>query len=134
MRLPARRLPGRLPDRLPDRLPAAVRRWVWLGLFSLLAFQALGLVHRVLHAGPALPGGPVSVLEASATAQPPWLGHVAGGQDCQLLDQLSQALGPGVQALAWTAVLPDAPLSTPQPHSASPALHWRAPARAPPRA
>ena len=120
-------------QRLAQRLPVTLRRWVWLGLFSLLAFQAMGLVHRVLHAGPGMPGGTVAMVEGGPSAPAPSLGHVAGSQDCQLLDQLSQALGPSTQPPAWGAALPDAPLSSPQPHSAIPALHWRAPARAPPR-
>lgn len=121
---------------MSGRLSAAVRRWIWLGLLSLLAFQTLGLVHRVLHGGIVHPAKPVAmaVAEQAASAQPHWLGHVAGGQDCQLLDELSQALGPTVQLSAWTALLPDAPVSTPLPHSVSPAWRWRAPARAPPQA
>lgn len=173
------------------------RGWVWLCVVSLLAFQALGLVHRALHGGglptqlrlavqmqswrtavglhpaltslasPALRDGsnpatlgwealasafaltpdgasgdtvaaaPVagSVVAAASPAGPaPRFGHAAGSIDCQLLDQLGQALGPIVQALAWTALLPDGPVATPQPHSAPLARVWRLPARAPPLA
>lgn len=61
-------------------------------------------------------------------------GHAAGSSDCQLLDQLGQALSLTSQALAWTALLPDHPVAGPQPHDASLAQVWRKAARAPPLA
>jgi hypothetical protein len=122
-------------------LPSAVRWWVLLCLVSVLGFQSLGLVHRALHggagAGVPRPGFTVSTRD---TARPdialksPSLGHLPGSIDCQLLDELSTALGPVTQALAWTALLPDHPVATPQPHSATVAQVWRVPARAPPAA
>ncbi len=119
--------------------PRRLRGWIWLCLFSLLAFQGLGQVHRALHGG-GLSGLPGQVLQAGAAqthghdAGSAAFGHTAGSTDCQLLDELSQFFGPTVQAQSWTALLPDAPASTAQPHSASPARVWRAPARAPPLA
>jgi hypothetical protein len=73
-------------------------------------------------------------LDVSVDAVKLSFGHVAGSSDCQLLDQLSQALSPIVQALAWTALLPDFPVAGPQPHDASLAQVWRKAARAPPLA
>lgn len=115
-------------------LPRVLRWWVMLCLVSLLGFQSLGLVHRSLHGGSAAPRAMLAV-DASATPsvlKSPSLGHLPGSIDCQLLDELTSALGPITQALAWTALLPDHPVSTPQPHSATVAQTWRAPARAPP--
>lgn len=116
-----------------------------LCLVSLLGFQSLGLVHRTLHGGSAGPRAALAVAGTGSSAstasaldvgndvvKAPSLGHLPGSSDCQLLDQLSTALGPITQALAWTALLPDHPVSTPQPHSATVAQTWRAPARAPP--
>lgn len=109
------------------------RWWLWLCVVSVLGFQLLGLVHHTLHGG-------VDAVRLHATAQAheavaaPSFGHAAGGMDCQLLDQLSDALGPTVQALAWTALLPDGPVALAQPHSAVVAPVWRQPARAPPLA
>lgn len=115
-------------------LPRVLRWWVMLCLVSLLGFQSLGLVHRSLHGGSAAPRAMLAV-DASATPsvlKSPSLGHLPGSIDCQLLDELTSALGPITQALAWTELLPDHPVSTPQPHSATVAQTWRAPARAPP--
>ncbi len=132
-------------------LPSAVRWWVLLCLVSVLGFQSLGLVHRTLHGGG---GGSRAGVAASSrdtasanlafqspsTVSPnlafksPSLGHLPGSIDCQLLDELSTALGPIAQALAWTALLPDHPVATPAPHSATVAQVWRVPARAPPAA
>ncbi|WAC71824.1 hypothetical protein OU995_19865 [Roseateles sp. SL47] len=120
-------------------LPHVLRWWVLVCVVSLLGFQALGLVHRALHGGSVAP----RLLLASSWAaganpahdiQPSSLGHLPGSGDCQLLDQLSTALGPISQALAWTALLPDHPVATPHPHSATVAQVWRALARAPPAA
>jgi hypothetical protein len=130
---------------------SAVRWWVLLCLVSVIGFQSLGLVHRTLHGGgAAVRWGVVSAGAASVTARwivsgtgsdiapsavalkSPSLGHLPGSIDCQLLDELSTALGPIAQALAWTALLPDHPVATPQPHSATVAQVWRVPARAPP--
>ncbi|UXH80318.1 hypothetical protein [Roseateles amylovorans] len=88
------------------------------------------------------PGGADTAGTIASTADVPGpvdtagarFGHAAGSTDCQLLDQLGQALGPIVQAMAWTALLPDGPVATPQPHSAPLARVWRLPARAPPLA
>ncbi|MBB3193011.1 hypothetical protein [Roseateles terrae] len=120
-------------------LPSAVRWWVMLCLVSVLGFQSLGLVHRTLHGGSAGPRVSLSASlsdtsSAGVSFKSPSLGHLPGSIDCQLLDQLSTALGPVVQALAWTALLPDHPVATPQPHSATVAQVWRLPARAPPSA
>lgn len=136
----ARRPHHRHAARGVSALPSAVRWWVLLCLVSVLGFQSLGLVHRTLHGGSG--GGSRASLVASPghAASPgvafksPSLGHLPGSIDCQLLDELSTALGPIAQALAWTALLPDHPVATPQPHSAAVAQVWRVPARAPPAA
>jgi len=124
-RLPSLAHPGQ------HRLPQSLRWWVVACLISLLGFQSLGLVHRALHGSGVAPRVQLSAANPSPG---PNLGHVAGSSDCQLLDQLSTALGPMTQALAWTALLPDHPVATPQPHSALIAQVWRLPARAPPLA
>ncbi|OWQ92172.1 hypothetical protein CDN99_07460 [Roseateles aquatilis] len=141
------------------RVPAAPshrrqhRWWIWLCLVGLLGFQSMGLVHRAMHGGRIVEPARLALLTAQTAAQttaraagreasiespaeviPQRFGHAAGGLDCQLLDQLSHALGPTVQALAWTALLPDFPVSTPQPHSAPLAQVWRKSARGPPLA
>lgn len=117
-------------------LPSVMRWWVMLCLVSLLGFQSLGLVHRSLHGGGAAPRavlvGQGQAVGTAVALKSPSLGHLPGSTDCQLLDELSTALGPITQALAWTALLPDHPVSTTQPHSATVAQTWRAPARAPP--
>jgi len=125
------------------------RGWVWLCVVALLGFQALGLVHRALHGGPMPEPVRLAVQAAKQAAEleraaaagtadedsPLFkIGHVAGTGDCQLLDQLSHALGPIVQAFAWTVALPDHPLGTVQPHDATLAQLWRRAARGPPRA
>lgn len=61
-------------------------------------------------------------------------GHLAGSADCQLLDQLSEALGAPFQALAWTMLLPDVPVGSPMPVSAPTLALWRHDARGPPTA
>ena len=140
-----------------------LHRWIWLCVAAVLGFQMLGLVHRTLHGAPVLPSRlAIAVVQLAAAAEtadtvltadssatlrlasvattarddsaPPRLGHAAGTPDCQLLDQLSHALGPGVQAMAWTALLPDHPVSAPQPHDATLAQVWRKAARGPPLA
>lgn len=138
---------------LATALSRQQRWWLWLCVVSVIGFQALGLVHRALHGGPlpepvrlaVLAAQQVSDLDASASASADAdadaddgtvlkFGHVAGSGDCQLLDQLSHALGPVAQAQAWTALLPDHPVSAPQPHDATLAQVWRKAARGPPRA
>lgn len=132
------------------------RWWVWLCLVGVLGFQAMGLVHRTMHGGAVAQPVRIAMAVAAASAELAEaqdadaldmdlaeasvdaiklsFGHAAGSADCQLLDQLSQALSPTVQALAWTALLPDFPVSGPQPHDASLAQVWRKAARAPPLA
>lgn len=122
--------------------------WIWLCLVSVLGFQSLGLVHRALHGH----GGHLSqrIVAAASACSPDAaavgrvdgtkdslasaFGHSAGSVDCQLLDQLSDALGPTVQAASWTAFLPDLPRALPQPLDARLTPPWRLPARAPPLA
>lgn len=131
----------------PTLAASRQHRWcLWLCVVSLLGFQALGLVHRAVHGGPApepvrlalAAAQSVAAMErATAVASSDDLfqfNHVAGSADCQLLDQLSHALGPIVQAFAWTAALPDHPVSTAQPHNALLAQLWRKSARGPPLA
>ena len=112
------------------------RGWIWLCLVALLGFQALGLVHRSLHGAAGHPSR-VALALAQAAGEDnatPSFGHAAGTPDCQLLDQLSHALGPMVQAFAWTAQAPDIPAGVDQPHDAMLAQLWRKGARGPPRA
>lgn len=128
----------------PTAVSRRQRGWIWLCLVALLGFQALGLVHRALHGGPMPEPVRLAVAAAQQAAELERaapddgsvlkFGHVAGSGDCQLLDQLSHALGPIVQALAWTALPPDAPAGFAQPHDATLAQQWRKGARGPPRA
>lgn len=90
--------------------------------------------HRATAANPDGGADLATPAPVAATFKSPSLSHMPGSSDCQLLDQLSTALGPVSQALAWISLLPDHPVSTPQPHSASVAQTWRTPARAPPAA
>lgn len=116
------------------------RGWIWLCLAALLGFQALGLVHRSLHGAgghPSRVAAAVSTALAQAAGEDTSslsFGHAAGTPDCQLLDQLSHALGPMVQAFAWTAQAPDIPAGVDQPHDAMLAQLWRKGARGPPQA
>jgi hypothetical protein len=74
-------------------------------LCALLLMQALGLLHRVLHAhGPAPTLGVPHAQEAAAPQQHLFEGLFAqhhDAQDCQVFDQLTQADAP---ALAITPV------------------------------
>ena len=116
--------------------PRPHRGWIWLCLVALLGFQALGLVHRSLH-GAAGHASRMAVAIAQAAGEDTSslsFGHAAGTPDCQLLDQLSHALGPMVQAFAWAAQAPDIPAGVEQPHDAMLAQLWRKGARGPPPA
>ncbi|MDH0866664.1 hypothetical protein [Mitsuaria sp. GD03876] len=120
------------------------RGWIWLCLVALLGFQALGLVHRALHGGPMPEPVRLAVAAARQAVEVERVspddggalkfGHLAGSGDCQLLDQLSHALGPIVQALTWTALPPALPAGVDTPHDATLAQWWRKGARGPPRA
>ena len=127
---------------MPMHRPAATLRtrqqrwWIWLCVAAVLGFQALGLVHRSLHGSAGHPSRiALAIAQAAGEDTPaPSFGHAAGTLDCQLLDQLSHALGPVAQAFAWTAPSPDLPVDVDAPHDAALAQLWRKGARGPPRA
>lgn len=106
--------------------PTVLRAWLLATL--LLAAQAAGLAHRVLHAAGA-PGG-----TSAAQAVAAWGGsHQPGSADCRLIDQLAHAdLLCG--AAAAPATLPTATATVvavlPQSLPARPAAAYLA--RAPP--
>lgn len=110
------------------------RWWIWLCVAAVLGFQALGLVHRSLHGSASHPSR-IAIAQATGEDTPaPAFGHAAGTPDCQLLDQLSHALGPVAQAFAWTAPPPDLPADLHAPRDATLAQLWRKGARGPPLA
>lgn len=93
-----------------DRDLPTARRWLPLLLAAMLLAQALGLVHRVLHA-------PAS---GAALAQVQWqvhddaFGHDEGDVQCRLFDQLAHgdlAFGAGTAPAAQGAPL--TPAGTP---------------------
>lgn len=106
--------------------PTLLQAWLLAGL--LLAAQALGLAHRVAHAGGA--GAAAVAVSAKAFAD----GHEAGSAECRLVDQLTQ--GDLLCASALALVLPltvqvAAPVALALPRPAAPAGAYQA--RAPPR-
>ena len=70
------------------RLSAPTLLRAWLLATLLLAAQAAGLAHRVLHA----PGGPTGAGAAQGMSAASWGGtHEPGSADCRLVDQLAHA-------------------------------------------
>jgi len=109
-------------------LPLHLRQALALLLVgALLLTQALGLLHRVLHAegsGHATPDH--GRLEAQ-------FAHDAGGADCKIFDQLSHADGVGMAAIEADAMPPAQPTAPAlrTPKAAAQAIGHRA--RGPPR-
>ena len=87
-----------------SRLRQHRQPWAIALVLALLLLTGWGQVHRVLHAGSAVP-----VLQAQAdgaqTGNVHLAGHEEGGSLCQLLDHLSQGSAP-VSAQGTPAVLP----------------------------
>lgn len=69
-------------NRVRPSAPIAARRWLPLLLAAMLFAQALGLVHRVLHA-------PAPAAQVQAAAHDAF-GHDEGDAQCRLYDQLAQ--------------------------------------------
>lgn len=87
----------------------------WLLVLALLWAQALGLAHRVLHAG----GAPVAVVDAGHAAPAGLLGHLLGGKsgdaECRLYDQLAHGDAVPLPPVVALPALPPALLAVVEP-------------------
>ncbi len=103
----------------------------WLLATLLLAAQAAGLAHRVLHA----PGMPAGANTAQAVSAASWGGkHLPGSSDCRLIDQAAHAdllcgaiIAPAALPTVTAAVVAELPQALPR---VAAAVYL---ARAPPR-
>jgi hypothetical protein len=71
-----------------DRDLPTARRWLPLLLAAMLFAQALGLVHRVLHAPAG--GAALAQVQRERQGHDEAFGHDAGDVQCRLFDQLAQ--------------------------------------------
>lgn len=118
---PLARLPRFDPPAMPTRplLPSLRRALIGLTLAALALTQGLGVLHRALHAQPAL--NAAQSLAASGPGTPlheALFGNHRDSSDCQLFDQLAHA------DLAWgeaaAGPLPASKQALPAPHPTAP--------------
>jgi hypothetical protein len=93
----------------------ARRGWMWLLAFALVAAQALGFMHRLVHSPQAAAAHEVAAHQAGGDGNDHgqdnrWVaglfsGHDSEGSTCRLFDALSHDIAPAIAITALPALL-----------------------------